>query len=202
MGEISVIRSLSSMLSRIRAIAPTMFAGKRDFYEALGYNSTLTYEDHRTRYDRGDIAGRIVDAFPEATWGGWAEIIEDETPEVLTPFEASISELLSRTRLWSVLQRADCLAGVGEYSVVLIGAPGPLEEELPRGRKATDIRYFSTYAQGNARISKYDEDQQSERYGFPTEYELINLKAGGAVSQTGLSRKVHWTRARRRQRPG
>jgi hypothetical protein len=169
----------------------TMFGGKRNFNSALGYLDSIGFEAYRQRYRRGGIARRIVNAFPNATWAHGAEIIEDATPKVWTPFEEDIAALMNRTNMWDVFRRADILAGVGRYSVVLIGAPGQsLAEELPNG-KPGDITYFSCYGEATARISAYETNENDERFSFPTEYELINLTTSSSKSS---SRKVHWTR--------
>src|SRR5687768_10113874 len=79
------IRVLSDVLDRVgfaRAGGKT-YGGKRDFYEALGYARALRVEDFRDRYERGDVAGRIVDTYPKETWQDGPELIEDEDPEVI-----------------------------------------------------------------------------------------------------------------------
>lgn len=65
--SIPALRALSTIMNRVRALSAGMFGGKRDFYSALGYKDAVSTENFRFRYDRGDIAGRIVDAYPKAT---------------------------------------------------------------------------------------------------------------------------------------
>jgi len=189
--DLPALRVLNAFVSRVREAGMTMFGGKRNFNSALGYLDSIGFEAYRQRYRRGGIARRIVNAFPNATWAHGAEIIEDATPKVWTPFEEDIAALMNRTNMWDVFRRADILAGVGRYSVVLIGAPGQsLAEELPNG-KPGDITYFSCYGEATARISAYETNENDERFSFPTEYELINLTTSSSKSS---SRKVHWTR--------
>jgi hypothetical protein len=194
MGEIDrpVLRALSVMMTRMRSMGATMFGGKRDFYEALGYNQTIDLPAIRTRYDRGDIAGRIVDAYPKSTWGGVAEIIEVEDPDTLTTFEKACRALMSQVKMWSVFKRADILAGLGKYSVILIGAPGPdLTQELPRG-KPGQVVYLTPYGEATASIATQEEDERNPRYGQPLLYELTSQSA--TKTAKAIVRKVHWTR--------
>src|SRR5688572_27002135 len=46
----------------------TTYDGARDVYETLGWKRHLTYNDFRNKYDRQDVAGRIVDLPVDATW--------------------------------------------------------------------------------------------------------------------------------------
>jgi len=195
MGEITVpmIRTLSALMSRIRSAGGTMFGGKRNFSEALGYLDQITVEQHRQRYERGDIAGRIVDAAPKATWGGEPEIIEVEDAEVTTKFEEAVAELMTQVKMWSIFKRTDILAGLGKYAIYCIGAPGTdLSQELPKG-KPGQIAYLAPYGEDTAKIAKYEENDKDERWGLPTMYELSSFDATGK-STTSKGRQVHWTR--------
>lgn len=195
MGELDrpALRALSTLVSRMRAVGATMFGGKRDFYNALGYTQDITTDNLRHRYDRGDIAGRIVDAYPKATWGGWAEIIEVEDPDQHTAFEKACTELMTSVKLWSTFKRADILAGLGKYSIVLIGAPGTdLTLELPRGRPG-QIAYLTPYGETTASVALYEENEQDPRYGQPTLYNLVSLGANNHATKS-VGRKVHWSR--------
>jgi len=51
------------------------FGGDRDLYTAFGYDRVITHKQYRDRYARGGIAGRIIDALPNATWRGDVELI-------------------------------------------------------------------------------------------------------------------------------
>jgi len=74
--------------------------------------------------------------------------------------------------------------------VVLIGAPGRLEEELPPMRGHEDIAYLSGYAQEDAEIVAYELDSANPRYGQPVTYRL--KRVGSQIAST--PRDVHWTR--------
>src|SRR5580765_2559090 len=115
--------------SRLANIAGISFGGKRNMYEALGYQRELFPQDYRSRYRRNEVANRVVKALPKATWRGGAEVVEDNTDK-MTAFEQAWVDLESRLRIWTVFQRADILAGIGRYAIILIGAPGKMDEPL------------------------------------------------------------------------
>jgi hypothetical protein len=170
------------------------FSGKRDSYAALGYKRELFPEDFIDRYRRGDIAARIVEAEPKATWRGGVEILEDEDPTVETEFEQEFLDFSKRLNLWSVFTRADILAGLGQFSVVLIGAPGMLEEPLPDSIRPEEIAYLAPYGQDSTIVQAIEIDTASPRFGLPTQYQLKRLAGATPNSTTVVSRMVHWTR--------
>lgn len=154
-------------------IASTTFHGKRKLYEALGYPQLITLQEYRAMFQRNAVAGRILESKPQATWRAGGEVIEDEDPDVETTFEAAWRALDERLRIWSVFSRADVLAGLGHYSVILIGAPGRLED--PLDKLESGPLYLQPFAEDDARIDKYDLNTESERYGQPEFYALARL---------------------------
>ena len=202
------LRSLASVLvERMQFLrqAGITFKGARDLYEVLGYDRDITTTQYRDRYARGGVAGRIVDALPKATWRGGAELVEDENPKISTTFEKAWVDLQNKFNIWAILQRADILSRLGPYAILLIGAPGSLSEELPRGRPDS-LLYFTPFAGGggpgvrktNATISvdadctikEFERDITSPRFGLPKFYQLSRSN----VNSPDLMREVHWTR--------
>jgi hypothetical protein len=196
--SVAEIRAASDILARasIATRAGITFAGKRDLYEALGYRKTLLPEDYRSRYERGDIAARIVEALPKATWRGGAELIEDEDPNVVTDFEEAWAELSRRLRIWPTLSRADVLAGLGRYSVILIGAPGLFSEELPHFTDQSQVAYLQPFSEADAEIDQWVTQTDDPRFGLPLRYRLsrVDPSAIGGRGAKGQRQYVHWTR--------
>lgn len=192
------LRALASDLvarAGLASKAGITFGGKRDVYEALGYKKTLLPVDYRERYKRGGISNRIVKAFPKATWHGGPDIIEDENPNNQTEFEKQWDELVERVHVWSVFQRADVLAGLGRYAVVLIGAMGKLEEELPDMKTPEDVFYLASFSEEDVKIKSWVENTEDSRFGMPDVYEFRRTRTEkGRFSQTRLihhSRIIH-----------
>ncbi len=189
---IGKIRALASDLanrSGLASLAGLTFGGSRDLYQALGYQRKLLPSDYRDRYKRNGIAARIVESYPKATWRGGAELIEDEDPETSTPFEEAWGELNDRLNVWSVLSRADILAGLGVFSVVLIGAEGELEQELPKLKDPSSVLYLAPYGEEEVDVEALVDESDDPRFGLPLTY---RIKRSGAKKH--FSRPVHWTR--------
>lgn len=144
------------LLSRYRfarSIGAT-FGGRRDLYHVLGYERVLTVEHYRERYERGGIAGAVVDTMPNATWNGELEVIEDETElkkTNYTKFETEAKKLFERLSVISYLRKVDVLSRLSTFGGLLIGVKDvtPLAQELPKGNGSSeDITFLQPYCGG------------------------------------------------------
>lgn len=178
------------------------YQGDRDVYEVAGYRRVLHFEDYWERYRRQDIAGRIVDIFPETTWRRAPLVIEPPDRDD-TRFVRDLEELTDRLQLWNRLERVDKLAGIGRYGMLLIGAPGELDTPLPNLRGPQDVLYLQPFPEGSTRI-EINTDTSDPRFGLPEMYQL-NLSPDIESGAVGLSnrqvaltalrnKRVHWTR--------
>lgn len=184
------LTALSSLMQR-SALASRMgkqFNGKRDLYEALGYNRDPGFDDFYLRYDRQDIAGRIVDMPAAATWRNAPEVKEDDDKSNETTFEEMWGDLADRLRVTHYMERADRLAGIGRYSVLLIGVrgSGQLNTPLEKGmvRKPEDIIYLSVFSEKSAPIEKWVTDPGDPRFGKP---ELYKIDFAGEFKRSGFN---------------
>lgn len=203
MGAIAKFRTsmASAVVERIQWLREhgISFGGDRDLYAALGYERKLTAKNYKERYARGGIAGRIVDAYPNATWRRddtiISEVFEEDDPDTITEFERAWQDLQRRLKIWSMFQRVDKLSGQGRYAVLLLGAPGVLTTELPKG-KPESLMYLAAFSEEDAGIETYETNSNSERFGLPVTYTLkrADLSTTGVSKQGGLSVSVHWTR--------
>jgi uncharacterized protein len=187
------LRVASEIRDRLSLVAESVtFGGLRDIYKALGYAKTINLKMYRDRYDRGGLAGRIIEAYPTATWRGIGEMIEDPDPTTETKFEGAWNELQERLDVWAKFRRADIIAGLGRYSVVFIGAPGNTETELPKGLALDDILYLSLYNEGEATIKEYELDPANKRFGLPKVY--VIRRNSSEVGKRATAMNVHWSR--------
>lgn len=197
----SASRSISALRSEL--IERYQFAsqhgishiGARDLYAAGGYPRKLTNAHYLDLYQRGDIAERLVEAYPKATWTPGASIFEDEDPDNITPWEIAVNSVFDKLDIWGVFKRADILSRIGEhgYSVILIGdnTKTPLEREISRSITFDNLIYLQPLHERNATILEWDEDVYSERYSYPLMYQL---KLGSDKGRKSSTRKVHWSR--------
>jgi hypothetical protein len=149
---------------------------------------------------------------PDACWRGETpfEIIEDEDPEHDTEFEQAWKAISLTHKVPTKLQRADKLSRLSTYSVILIGAPGQLEEELPKSATGdAALLFFKPYSGGGgpgdnaerqslgigarATIFEYDENPKSARFGDPLTYQINFFQRRFVAGESPLP-KVHWSR--------
>lgn len=196
------LETLSALVSRLGLAARLgkQFGENRDVYEVCGYNKAPDFDDYMARYERQDIARRVVDAPATATWREVPEVYEETESEDETEFEKQWTALSKRLQLRQYFERADKLAGIGCYSVLLVGLArqGELAQPAEKVSGAADVIYLQPYSEKNARITQYDEDPKSERYGLPLMYDLtssrVSIAGGRSVKSTGLALPVHFSR--------
>lgn len=151
------------------------FGGKRDLGTALGYRPMLQYEDYLARFARGDIAGRIVEIPAEHTWGTLPRLTTDVDLEAQTALSRKFERIASRVKLRRAIEKADVLAGIGRYSVLLIGFNDgrPLEEPVQEGSVGADgVLYVQPFSEMSALPIELDLDARSENFGRPSIYQL------------------------------
>lgn len=212
MGLFDTFRAAGdTILDRVRwakSIGLT-FGGKRDLNTVLGYADEISIEQYVTRYQRGGLARRIINVYPNATWRGEVEVIEDENPKVITPFEQAWLDIDTKHQLQAKLQRVHKLSSLSTYAVLLIGAAGDgdLDTELPKGKgDGSGLLYFRPALgggsqQGNrqrsmgmdatATIEEFETDITNERFGQPKFYQI---KVGDGIPGVPGQKRVHWSR--------
>jgi hypothetical protein len=185
-GPMSALRNLASVLaerSGLAALAGITFDGARDLFIALGYKRQLRPTDYISRYRRDALAQRIVEALPKETWRAGGELVEDEDPDTDTEFEQAWEELAQRLQVWPTFLKADILAGLGRFALVLIGAPGDLKDPLPDSLAPEDIVYLTAFGEDDITIRELDTDPASINFGMPASYSVNRI--GGGISISG-----------------
>lgn len=180
----------------LASLAGQSHAGIRDVWGECGYlnETALTNSIMLERYKLGDVAGPVVDAYPDATWAVDPEIFE-KVGKKDTPFEQAIKDTTRKTRLWSVVAAADRLAGLGRYAILLLGFDGgdKLDTEI---KKAGRLLYVTALSEDSAPIEEYETEATNPRYGLPKYYKvtLPQFQLGTAASTSGLPQRVHYSR--------
>ena len=162
--------------------AGLQFGGARDVYESCGYPAQVDIDRLFSEYQRTDLAGRIIDAYPDATWR--------IDPEALGAEQAvsAWQSVWSRFRLDNALARLDRLMGLGHYGVLLLGLDGgaPMSEPAPGNHK---LLYVQPHSERTAKIDKWDDEPASSRFGKPLIY---SIQAGTETNKRTI--KVHYSR--------
>lgn len=187
MQKLNVLASTIISRSKTAALLGKTFGNKRDLYAALGYNRSITIQEYRERAERS-IAKRIVNAFPQATWRNSPIVTENGQRAGDSSFAQEFQQLAIRTKLFHYLERADKLAGVGSYGILMLGvrASGQLKDPLRgnKNRNPDDLMFLSAFLEESAGIQDYEIDPTNPRFGMPKTY---NIDLMGSLSNYGVS---------------
>jgi len=194
--------SASSRTEVLRRLG-RQYGGDRQIYEVLGYPRQIDEEDYRARFERQDIANRVIKLPANDTWREAPTVVDDTRPEdedEESDFEEAFSRLAKQTRLYHYLRRVDVVSGIGEYGLLFVGFRDsqPLDEEVNESALSgpEDIAFFTPFAQDHVEswILGKDAgmDPTDERYNKPTQYSVDF----GDIDDDSDSdiRDVHWTR--------
>lgn len=170
------------------------YSGNRDMYEVLGYPEDIDPYDYWNKYQRQDLARRVVSAPANKTWGKPPKIKENSEDKD-TEFESKFKELADKIQLWHYLQRADRLSGIGTFGVLLIGFAGENDLKQPVGGENSnqplngidDIIFLQPYHQLSVTIKETVDDPGNPRYGLPELYKV-------EMDASNSTKAVHWTR--------
>jgi len=167
----------------------------KTFAAQFGYAENLTFDDYMNMYRRVGIAKRIVNITTNYTWRTLPNIVGTiETKEDSAKPIIDAIELLNKTfRLFSILKRADRLACIGRYSIVVISTKNDtdLSTELPRGTNVNDISLINAFSEKQAEISTWVNDTTNPRFGLPETY---RIKPDGESGRSQTNYTVHHSR--------
>jgi hypothetical protein len=175
----------STLLGRL-ALAFKMgfsFGGKRNLYEVFGYQRLLTPADLHAKYQRQDIASRIVDMAPEEMWS---------SPPVMKSahgIKAKWDSFATKIHLWERILQADKLCSFGPFSLLWLGLPGDIKNPASRLTDIDQLLYLQAYGGDSVKVKTYEEKTNSPRYGQPVTYEV----KVGPVEQS-KTKEVHYSR--------
>lgn len=196
------------------------FEGRRNLYDALGYDETteLSFATYWGRYQRDGLATALVDRFVESTWqsspiatpgeGDEAEASVDESSTFSTAVASLFDGGALRQPFGSSLRRsvpeaislADTYATIGHYSLLFIGFrdTGPdtsLSEPIEEGSVSGDISDAVAYVEpvNQAQVSDIDlvKDRGDRRHGLPKRYDIHFDDDEKGTEEVHHSRVIH-----------
>ncbi len=169
---------------------------KRDFEQEFGHPADLSSVDYWKKFDRGDVAARIISIFPEECFKSPPLIYEQEDEEE-TEFEKEVDLLEDELSISSFLLRADTLSGVGRFGVILLGLDDGLSLEQsvagfissvpvkpvnnatdvpalakPAAKPKRRLLYLRTFDESLVTIDRLENDPTNARFGQPVMYEI------------------------------
>lgn len=188
-GYTKVIRSLWNRLLGVS------HNGKRDRYEVFGWDKDISIQSLKSMYQRNMIAGRIVRIFPQYTWAEAPDVHDESKTSETEPgsFSLAWDELNTNLSVLRYMKRADRLASIGQYGLLLMGfADGKNPFDSLVGK--APLVYLAAYSEDSITVSERDQDTQSPRYGLPTYYTIAPKRANNNTGAELKSIRVHHSR--------
>lgn len=183
-----------TMRRALAMLAGQHFGGVRDLYEQFGYPRELSVETMLATYLRQDIAGRIVDAYPHATWRE-APTIKSKDAEPDGPFQKAWEALVEPLKVWNVLARLDRLMNLGHFGALFLGLDKG-EPTTAEARKAGGYRllYLTPHGETSAQITTWNNDPRSPRFAQPEIYRLTTGVGWTGYGGAQIVVTAHWSR--------
>lgn len=160
--------TLTGLIQRVQLaqMAGLQFDGERDLYNVFGYKKVLTPDHFLAKYTRQDIVSRIIDAPPLATWSR-APVFADES--LIDQFKV----LNKRLKLWLAMYRADRLARLNHFSLLLFGFDDANQLSRQLNEEAVnELLYVRAIPSRLVDEVTFEDNVQSPRFGYPTSYKV------------------------------
>ena len=143
------------------------FDGKRDLYATFGYRSSISAADLMFKYQRQDIATRIVEADPRACWASPPKPIADEA------FEKAWQDVVSRTDMFHHIYRLDNMVGMFSYGVLLLGFDDGKDLNTPLEEGSSKkLNFVQPYSEVSVEIKEFERDSNSPLFAMPKIYTI------------------------------
>lgn len=187
----------SGVLSTARRLLSQLigqhFGGDRDLYTVCGYPRRIGVHEYVKSYCRQDIASRIIDAFPDATWRESPKVTAKNEDEDGT-FAAAVEKLDEQFGFWDTLARLDRLMAMGHYGTLLIGVDGGEPMDRPVQGSGYNLLYLSPHGEYSSDIVEWDMNPASPRFGKPERYRITIGVGWTGFGGGERSLNVHWSR--------
>lgn len=162
-----------------------------------GFANDLVFDDYYRMYERHGVAHGAIHLLLDKCWETMPQVIEgDEVDEErpLTAWERKFNAEARRLKLWQAVKQADRRRMVGNYAGLILQVKDnkAWADELSGGVLQRLIPAW----QGQLRVTEWDSDSKSERYGLPVMWTFVQpeVEENTESTNSGLSVSIHWTR--------
>lgn len=189
-NDLDIIRARESAL----AMFGSLDAKRPTAWAQYGYRTTLTFDDFKQAYDRGGAAHGAVHRILDGCWQKLPRIKQPKADKE-TPWESAVGMTLRSIGAWQKLRDLDRRNLVGRYAALIyrMADSQPLSAPLAKASKLVDL---IPVFEDQIKVTKWDEDQNSDRYGQPVTFQYLTRPMGAldTQAQPATWRDVHFTR--------
>ena len=94
------------------------FDGKRDYYTVFGYPQSLGFAHFMLKYQRQDVAQRIINMPVDACWTTPPDLMLSEDGSAKWK---EFDVLAKKHKIWPALRKVDVFAGIGSFAILVVG---------------------------------------------------------------------------------
>ena len=144
-ASLLLTNSLTTVRQSIGVRAGLTHDGARDIYTACGYPVALSVVDYYGRWRRGDVARRVIEAYPKACWQEHPEVWDNKGQEAVTESEPALDVDPTLAPVGPVPEEADVVPKTNAFPMKQGGKnpvqppfnpePGVNTPPLPRPKK-------------------------------------------------------------------
>jgi hypothetical protein len=171
--------------------------GDEDYYDVFNWDKNPGVEEFYALALRNPYAYAVTFLPSETTWRDPPRINDAEEQEDGTSFENDVSGLVDENNLWHYCRRADKLAGIGKFGILIlqlddIDGPDGLSDPVSNVSELQGLRPFSRASVSDLNVGAPGTD----RWGEPTKYQLdFSDENETIIQQEGPEEVwVHWQR--------
>ncbi|HPT36428.1 MAG TPA: DUF1073 domain-containing protein [Bacillota bacterium] len=186
---------MANTMSTRAKVLSQLLDPRRDLDNECGYVREPTAAEFDEMYRKEGIARRVVNIWPSECWQVNPEVWVSEEPDD-TEFEAAWKKLVLDYDLWSVMERADKISGIGRFGIILLGIDDgkPLEQPVDiSGKRKHKLIYTRTFDESVITIKEVEGNPNNPRFGKPKLYSVkFENSVDGSTNLTETN--IHWTR--------
>ncbi|WPB58628.1 anti-CBASS protein Acb1 family protein [Xylophilus sp. GOD-11R] len=189
-NDLDIIRARDSAL----AVFGSLDTKRPTAWNQYGYRTTLSFDDFKQAYDRGGAAHGAVHRLLDGCWQMLPRIKQPKADKE-TAWETAVAQVLRSIRGWQKLRDLDRRNLVGRYAALIyrMADSQPLSAPLVSAQKLVDL---IPVFEDQIKVTKWDEDKNSVRYGLPETFQY-RARATGRLDTQGRPdtwEDVHHTR--------
>lgn len=169
--------------------------GDGNYYDVFNWDRNPTVDDFMSLALRNPYAYAICFLGVDTAWRDPPNIVDEAEAEGGTRFENDVSDLEDEHRIWHYCHRADKLAGIGTFGILVIqfdDVEGPQGLSEPVGNPS-NINGFKPYSRSSIIEVKAGEPGSS-RWGEPVKYkiDLSDENSENDVINYGMENNEIW----------
>lgn len=169
------------------------------------YPDQVTFEQYFRMYSRNNVAARVIETFPDYSWGATPFVVDDAGSK--SRFSKAVTSLLNKQykmhdgveqSLLVSMKQLDVLGGIGGESLMVFGfSDGRKLDQPVSGDKGTEISWIKLLHNGQFKVEKRDTEEASATFGDVILYQSVAFESPGDlnfVNQIAAGRNIHASR--------